>query len=152
DGMASAVWRRRPRRSPAANGVTPETTKARITALFAATEPSGAASHKKHGNSPILEVRTPSRSYGALRAGREISIKVGARSLHGLMGPNGAGKTTLFNIVSGFTAADSGEVLLADIPLAQTSIEGRIGLGMTRTFQHAAIFERLSCLDNVIIG
>src|SRR5262245_38479436 len=78
DGMASAVWRRRPRRSAAANGVTPETTKARITELFAATEPSEAASQKKQGNSPILEMRSVSKSYGALRAVREISIKVGA--------------------------------------------------------------------------
>src|SRR5262249_19233524 len=138
DGMASAVWRRWPRRSPTASVVTPETTKARITELFAATEPSEAASQKKQGNSPILEVQGVSKSYGALRAVREVSLKVGARSLHGLMGPNGAGKTTLFNIISGFTAADCGEVLLVDIPLGQTSIERRIGLGMTRTFQHAA--------------
>jgi ABC-type branched-subunit amino acid transport system ATPase component len=68
------------------------------------------------------------------------------------MGPNGAGKTTLFNIVSGFVAADAGNVRMSGALLDQVPLEGRIGLGMTRTFQHAAVFERLSCLDNVIIG
>ena len=66
------------------------------------------------------------------------------------MGPNGAGKTTLFNIVSGFIPADAGRVALAGSPLDTVPVERRIALGMTRTFQHAAVFPRLSCLDNVI--
>jgi ABC-type branched-subunit amino acid transport system ATPase component len=68
------------------------------------------------------------------------------------MGPNGAGKTTLFNIVSGFIAADAGRVMLTGGELDTIPIERRIGLGMTRTFQHASVFHRLSCLDNVLIG
>ena len=68
------------------------------------------------------------------------------------MGPNGAGKTTLFNLVSGFVPPESGRVILAGVPLDNVPIERRIGLGMTRTFQHAAVFQRLSCLDNVMIG
>jgi len=43
-------------------------------------------------------------------------------------------------------------VMLAGAPLDTVSIERRISLGMTRTFQHAAVFQRLSCLDNVMIG
>jgi ABC-type branched-subunit amino acid transport system ATPase component len=81
-----------------------------------------------------------------------VSLTVAPRSLHGLMGPNGAGKTTLFNIVSGFIPPDSGRVLISGISLDKVPIERRIGLGMSRTFQHAAVFRRLSCLDNVMIG
>ena len=81
-----------------------------------------------------------------------VSLTVAPRSLHGLMGPNGAGKTTLFNIVSGFIPPDSGRVLISGISLDKVPIERRIGLGMSRTFQHAAVFRRLSCLDNVVIG
>jgi ABC-type branched-subunit amino acid transport system ATPase component len=81
-----------------------------------------------------------------------VSLSVAPRSLHGLMGPNGAGKTTLFNIVSGFIPPDGGRVLQSGTPLDKVPLEPRIGLGMTRTFQHAAVFQRLSCLDNVIIG
>ena len=43
-------------------------------------------------------------------------------------------------------------MLLSGVPLEKVPIERRIGLGMTRTFQHAAVFRRLSCLDNVMIG
>ncbi len=103
-------------------------------------------------DAPILQIEAVSKSYGALRAVDGVSLCVPPRSLHGLMGPNGAGKTTLFNVVSGFIPADAGRVLLAGAPLDTVSIERRIALGMTRTFQHAAVFQRLSCLDNVMIG
>src|SRR5262249_22313517 len=93
-----------------------------------------------------------SKAFGALRAVKGVSLTVAPRSLHGLMGPNGAGKTTLFNIVSGFIPPDSGRVLLSGMSLDKVPVERRIGVGMSRTFQHAAVSHRLSCLDNVIIG
>jgi ABC-type branched-subunit amino acid transport system ATPase component/ABC-type branched-subunit amino acid transport system permease subunit len=152
DGLASALWKRRPQRSLARTGVTAaETGVARIAEFSSATESFAVAPREPCG-SPILVLEEICKSFGALRAVSGVSFTVAARSLHGLMGPNGAGKTTLFNIVSGFTAADSGRVLLSGDPLGKVPVERRIGLGMTRTFQHAAVFERLSCLDNVIIG
>jgi ABC-type branched-subunit amino acid transport system ATPase component len=155
DGLASAFWQRRRRRSRAAGAAavsTREIQVARIAELLAATQSLGAASQEQSCDAPILAVEDVSKSYGALRAVSGVSLKVASRSLHGLMGPNGAGKTTLFNIVSGFVSADSGHVLLSGVALDKVPIERRIGLRMTRTFQHAAVFERLSCLDNVIIG
>jgi ABC-type branched-subunit amino acid transport system ATPase component len=100
----------------------------------------------------LLAIDTVSKSYGALRAVDNVSLAVPARALHGLMGPNGAGKTTLFNIVSGFIAPDLGRTAFDGVPLDPVPIERRIHLGMTRTFQHASVFHRLSCLDNVLIG
>ena len=130
----------------------PEIELAPIAELFAATEALGPAAPAQAGGAPILAAEGASKSYGALRAVDNVSLTVAPCSLHGLMGPNGAGKTTLFNIVSGFVAADAGNVRMSGALLDQVPLEGRIGLGMTRTFQHAAVFERLSCLDNVIIG
>ena len=156
DGLASALWTRRRKHSRDAvtGGVsTRETQSARIAELFSATGSLAAPSAERESSEfPILEVHDVSKAFGALRAVDGVSLTVAARSLHGLMGPNGAGKTTLFNIVSGFTSSDSGRVLLSGAPLDKVPIERRIGLGMTRTFQHAAVFQRLSCLDNVIIG
>lgn len=155
DGLASAFWRATGRRSdakPGASFATPEIELAPIAELFAATEALGPAAPAQAGGAPILAAEGASKSYGALRAVDNVSLTVAPCSLHGLMGPNGAGKTTLFNIVSGFVAADAGNVRMSGALLDQVPLEGRIGLGMTRTFQHAAVFERLSCLDNVIIG
>jgi ABC-type branched-subunit amino acid transport system ATPase component/ABC-type branched-subunit amino acid transport system permease subunit len=155
DGLASALWtwRRRSRNAAADAVSTREMQSARIAELFSATGSVGTPSAEREPSElPILEVHDVSKSFGALRAVDGVSLTVAAGSLHGLMGPNGAGKTTLFNIVSGFIPSDTGRVLLSGAPLDKVPIERRIGLGMTRTFQHAAVFQRLTCLDNVIIG
>lgn len=154
EGLASAFWRSG-RRSHARRGAslgTREIKPASITELFAATAAVGPPAAGLRGADPILAVQDISKSYGALRAVDDVSLTVAPGALHGLMGPNGAGKTTLFNIVSGFVAAETGHVRMSGALLDHVQLEARIGLGMTRTFQHAAVFERLSCLDNVIIG
>lgn len=100
----------------------------------------------------ILRIDDLSKSFGALRAVAGVSFEVPAGQIHGLMGPNGAGKTTVFNVISGFIPPDRGGVYLGETPLHATPVESRIVLGVTRTFQHSAVFQRLSCLDNVLIG
>jgi branched-chain amino acid transport system permease protein len=157
DGLASALWDRRNRRNPAMGPRLPvvasEVHAERISELFTATKSLARAPGSLAPlEEPILKVNCVSKSYGALRAVDEVSLSVAPRSLHGLMGPNGAGKTTLFNIVSGFVPCDSGSVFLVGAPLDAVPVERRIGLGMTRTFQHAAVFPQLSCLENVIVG
>jgi ABC-type branched-subunit amino acid transport system ATPase component len=103
-------------------------------------------------STPVLRISEVTKSYGALRAVSHVSFDVTAHTIHGLMGPNGAGKTTLFNIVSGLNASDEGQVVFDGKPLDDVPVESRIKLGMSRTFQHAAVFDKLSCVDNVLIG
>jgi ABC-type branched-subunit amino acid transport system ATPase component/ABC-type branched-subunit amino acid transport system permease subunit len=153
DGLASALWTRRRRMTAGAAVATKEWQAAPIAELLSASgSPSASTAEREASEPPILELHDVSKSFGALRAVNAVSLSVAPRSLHGLMGPNGAGKTTLFNIVSGFIPPDGGRVLQSGTPLDKVPLEPRIGLGMTRTFQHAAVFQRLSCLDNVIIG
>ena len=43
-------------------------------------------------------------------------------------------------------------MLFDGTPLDDVPVESRIKLGMSRTFQHAAVFDKLSCVDNVLIA
>ncbi len=100
----------------------------------------------------LLRVEGVDKHFEALHAVDHAGLVVPAGGIHGLIGPNGAGKTSLFNIISGFLPADLGRVEFAGTSLLDLQARDRIHLGITRTFQHVAIFGQLSCVDNVIIG
>jgi branched-chain amino acid transport system permease protein len=153
DGMASAIKDRLRKRGAAPAAATARDVQTgQLTELLSTTAKVAQPSHEHAAGVPLLQVDAASKSYGALRAVDQVSLKVPPRTLHGLMGPNGAGKTTLFNIISGFIPPDQGRTMFDGAPLDPVPIERRIRLGMTRTFQHASVFHRLSCLDNVLIG
>ena len=156
DGLASAIWTlgRRSRHKATAGAATGKGAPVvKVAELFSVGKNSQSASLRDQPfDTPVLAIESISRSYGALRAVDGVSLTIASGALHGLMGPNGAGKTTLFNLVSGFVPPEHGRVVLSGVPLDGVPIERRIGLGMTRTFQHAAVFQRLTCLDNVMIG
>lgn len=57
-----------------------------------------------------LELDRLNKSYGDIRALRDLSFTVQAGEIFGFVGSNGAGKTTAMRIVLGVLAADSGQV------------------------------------------
>jgi ABC-type branched-subunit amino acid transport system ATPase component/ABC-type branched-subunit amino acid transport system permease subunit len=99
-----------------------------------------------------VAVEGVSKRYGALLAVDDVTVHVQEGTIHGLIGPNGAGKTTLFNAISGFIAPDSGSISIFGSRVEGLAALDRVAHGVTRTFQHVAVFGDLSCLDNVLIG
>ena len=64
----------------------------------------------------ILSVENLSRSFGGIKANDDISFNVDQGSILGIIGPNGAGKSTLFDLITGYTKADTGNCLLYTSP------------------------------------
>ena len=60
----------------------------------------------------LLEIKNISKSYGVQRVLCAINQSFGEGRIVGLLGPNGAGKSTLMKIITGYIAADEGEVLI----------------------------------------
>ena len=52
---------------------------------------------------PALELRHIAKTYGAVVANRDVSVRVARQSIHALVGENGAGKSTLMKIAYGHT-------------------------------------------------
>ncbi len=48
----------------------------------------------------LLETRSLSKSFGALRATRDVTFALEQGARHALIGPNGAGKTTFINLLT----------------------------------------------------
>jgi len=98
----------------------------------------------------LLEIRNVSKRFGGLAASSDISFTIEKGEILGLIGPNGAGKTTLFNIVDGFYAPTTGEVLFKGQVISGLKPHQICKLGLARTFQVVKPLQRMSVLDNVI--
>ena len=102
---------------------------------------------------PIASLRAISKDYGGVHAVRDVDLDIAAGEIVGLIGPNGAGKTTLINIMSGLVPASSGEGTVAGVAVGSGVSAHLIALaGVSRTFQQVKLFDRLSALDNVLVG
>ncbi len=101
---------------------------------------------------PILELRSVSLAFKGVQALDKVSFAVARGEVCALIGPNGAGKSSLLNILNGVYRADAGEVVLDGIRCRRITPLAMARRGMGRTFQHAALFSRLTVLDNVLAG
>jgi len=105
-----------------------------------------------NGREPVLELKGLSKSFGGLRAVRDVSLTIMPGDRKAIIGPNGAGKTTLFNLITGIFSATSGQVLLFGRDVTSWPSHRRTALGMARTFQITSLFPKLTVLDNVILA
>jgi branched-chain amino acid transport system ATP-binding protein len=100
----------------------------------------------------LLAVSGLTKRFGGVIANRDISFTVAPGELVGIIGPNGAGKSTLFDLVTGFTPPDAGEVRLDGRRITGRRPDEIARLGVARTFQKVRPFPDLTTLENVMIG
>jgi branched-chain amino acid transport system permease protein len=98
---------------------------------------------------PLLVIGALSKSFGGLRAVRDVSLTVHAGDRHAIIGPNGAGKSTLFNLITGRLKPDRGTITFGsrDITARPPHVIAKTGIG--RAFQITMIFARLTVLQNL---
>jgi len=101
---------------------------------------------------PLLSVRGVSVRFGGVIALDDISFDVTKGQIAGLIGPNGAGKTTLFNCLSRLYQPSGGEILFEGASVLATPRHRIPDIGIGRTFQNVALFDKLTVLENVMVG
>lgn len=100
----------------------------------------------------ILDLRAVRMEFGGITALHDVSYEVPPGIIQAVIGPNGAGKTTLFHCVSGLIAPTSGDVFfrgkrITGLPPHQIAMAG-----ISRTFQHVALFKSMTVLENIMLG
>ena len=100
----------------------------------------------------VLALANVALHFGGVRAIDGIDLEVHPGEVHGLIGPNGSGKTTTLNVISGYYAAQSGEVRLGDAVLPARAPHLRAAYRIARTFQTPRLIGAASVLENVMIG
>ena len=101
---------------------------------------------------PAIELQGISKAFGAVQANKDISIRVMAGTIHGIIGENGAGKSTLMSILYGFYKADSGKIFIGGSEVTIRDSQAAIAAGIGMVFQHFKLVENFTVLENVILG
>jgi branched-chain amino acid transport system ATP-binding protein len=100
----------------------------------------------------ILEVNKISVSFGGLQAISDVSFDVAPGELLGVIGPNGAGKTVVLNCINGIHRPDRGDILFKGRSVMDIAGHKISALGIGRTFQHSELFQKMTVIENVLLG
>ena len=78
-------------------------------------------------SSPLaISLDNINKTFGSVRANKDVCLSVVQGTIHGIVGENGAGKSTLVSILYGFYSADSGTCLLYTSPSPRDAHESRM--------------------------
>ncbi|MDE0000625.1 MAG: ATP-binding cassette domain-containing protein, partial [Rhodospirillaceae bacterium] len=99
-----------------------------------------------------VELRGIEKHFGQVHANRDVSLRVAAGSIHGLVGENGAGKTTLMSILYGFYQADEGDIRIRGRPVRIRSSQDALASGIGMVHQHFMLVDTFTVLENVMLG
>lgn len=72
----------------------------------------GTLMQSQHTPPALIVADGLSKSFGAVRALRDVSLRFESGKVHGLVGANGAGKSTFLHILGGVVQPDSGSVMV----------------------------------------
>jgi len=105
-----------------------------------------------YSNSPALEMKDVSLSFGKLQAVNNVSLTVSDRDIVAIIGPNGAGKTSLLNCITGFYKPQLGTIMFGGTNITSWKPDRIARIGIGRTFQKIELFGGLTTLDNIMAG
>jgi simple sugar transport system ATP-binding protein len=101
---------------------------------------------------PLLELRGVSKSFGAVYAVRDVSLRIYPAEIVALVGDNGAGKSTLIKIISGVHAPDAGEVFVKGEQIHHWSTAQARRKGIETVYQDKALAEQQTVMRNLFMG
>ncbi len=99
-----------------------------------------------------LCVKNLSKSFGGVRALRDVSLEVLPGEVHALVGENGAGKSTLIKIVTGAHQPDSGSVEIDGKRVTHFHPLVSQQMGVAAVYQQPTLFPDLSVAENLAYG
>src|SRR5437899_4823198 len=91
------------------------------------------------------------KSYGAVKALRDINMHWMKGEVLGLVGDNGAGKSTLIKILTGFVQPDDGKIFVNGEEVKLRSVTHARSLGIETVYQDLALVNELTVYHNIFL-
>lgn len=100
----------------------------------------------------LLEMKNISKSFGAVTALVDVSLKLRKGEVLALVGDNGAGKSTLIKTMSGFHVPDNGKMFFDGKEVRFNSPRDARAHGIETVYQDLALVGDLSVYHNMFLG
>lgn len=100
----------------------------------------------------MLKITNLNKHFEGVKAVADCSFEIKENLIIALIGPNGAGKSTIFNLISGITKPDSGQIIFKDKNIVGLSIDKIANLGISRLFQQSRLFNNLTVFENLLLA
>ena len=104
------------------------------------------------GKVPLVELKNVGKSYGNITALKDISLRVHAGEVTGILGDNGAGKSTLIKIISGLHQQTDGELLVDGESIKFASPGEALAKGIATVYQNLAVVPLMPVWRNFFLG
>jgi len=98
-----------------------------------------------------IRVENVAKSYGAVVALRDVSLRLRKGEVLGLIGDNGAGKSTLIKILTGVHQPDAGKIFIEGRQVALRSVVHARSLGIDAVYQDLALVPELPVYQNMFL-
>src|SRR5947199_5305779 len=106
---------------------------------------------ESHEAPDVIRVEHIEKSYGAVKALRDINMHLIKGEVLGLLGDNGAGKSTLIKILTGFVQPDDGKIFVNGQEVKLRSVTHARSLGIETVYQDLALVNELSVYHNMFL-
>lgn len=100
----------------------------------------------------MLEAKECQMSFKGLQAVKNFTATIEEGRIYGLIGTNGAGKTTIINMLSGMLTPTAGKIYYRGRDITGMQPHRVARSGILRTYQNLRLFNKMTALENVVIG
>src|SRR5258708_33235027 len=104
------------------------------------------------GPAVFLHAQGLSKTFGHVRALRDVSLEIHENDILAIVGDNGAGKSTLTKILSGVYQPDRGDIRVKGEPVRIANPRKARELGIATVFQNLALVDGRDVAANLYLG
>jgi polar amino acid transport system ATP-binding protein len=101
---------------------------------------------------PIIQIRNIHKSFGHVKALKDVSLDVEKGEVIVIVGPSGSGKSTLLRCINRLEEFEEGSIIVDDIPLDTAENINAVRTEVGMVFQQFNLFPHLTVLNNIMLA